>query len=143
MSAYQKSKERNDKQKETIVLNEGKVEKRNGRRTSEFDAVLDLISFDAFVLLVLVNIKKEPGGSKSSRYVFYPQRNSTEKLNSKQTAGTDKRTNERVGKRTNERAKKETNERPTHRPTDRPAEQSVQHAYDVKFVPGDCTVFFP
>ena len=143
MSAYQKSKERNDKQKETIVLNEDKIEKRNGRRTSEIDAVLDLISFDAFVLLVLVNIKKEPGGSKSSRYVFYPQRNSTEKRNSKQTAGTDKRMNERVGKRTNERAKKETNERPTHRPTDRPAEQTVQHPYDVKFVPGDCMVFFP
>ena len=103
------------------MLNEGKIEKRNGRRTSKIDAVLDLISFDAFVLLVLVNIKKEPGGSKSSRYVFYPQRNSTEKLNStetlnsKQTAGTDKRTNERVGKRTNERVKKETNERPTSR----------------------------
>lgn len=81
MSAYQKSKERNDKQKETIMLNEGSIEKRNGRRTSEIDAVLDLISFDAFVLLVLVNIKKEPGGSKSSRYVFYSQRNSTENNN--------------------------------------------------------------
>lgn len=75
------SKERNQ-QKKTIMINEGKIEKGNERRTSKIDAVLDLVSFDAFVvLLVVVNIKKEPGGSKSSRYVFYLQRNSTENNN--------------------------------------------------------------
>lgn len=129
--------------KKEIMINEGKIEKGNGRRTSKIDAVLDLISFDTFVvLLVLVNIKKEPGGSKSSRYVFYPHEialkttiKQSDKLASKETAGTDELTNERVGK--------QTNERPLDSPTDRPAEQTVQHAYDVKFDPGDCTMFFP
>lgn len=121
--------------KKEIMINEGKIEKGNGRRTSKIDAVLDLISFDAFVvLLVLVNIKKEPGGSKSSRYVFYPHEialktiiKQIDKLASKETAGTDELTNERVGKQTNEQKKKRTNDPSTHRPTDQPNKQYSTH----------------